>query len=253
MKITHKNHKKITKALIKFGEKFGKLNFKKEKYFTPNLKADKLIWNNSFAYLFGVILDQNIKAEKAWEIPYLLKQRLGHLNVHKIANMKDEDLVAIFNQKPKLHRFPKIMALRIKKACQLLVKRYNGKTENIWKDNPKSSELVKRFKEFEGIGQKKASMATNILVRDFGIKVKDKRGIDISYDIHIRRVFLRTGLVEKDNMNSMIEIARKLNPEYPGLLDNPCWIIGRKYCHFKNPKCNQCPISKVCPKIIKIN
>ena len=93
-------------------------------------------------------------------------------------------------------------------------------------------------------------MATNILVRDFGIDVKDKRGIDISYDIHIRRVFLRTGLVEKDDMNLMIKTARKLNPEYPGALDNPCWIIGREYCHPKNPKCDKCPILKVCPKLL---
>jgi len=95
-------------------------------------------------------------------------------------------------------------------------------------------------------------MATNILVRDFGVEVKDKTGIDISYDIHIRRVFLRTGLASKDDMNLMIKEARKLNPKYPGVLDNPCWIIGRKHCHPQDPECNNCPISNVCPKLVNI-
>jgi uncharacterized HhH-GPD family protein len=243
---------RIAKTLIEFGKKFEKPNFRKERYFTPNLEADNLIWKNSLAYLFAVILDQSMKADKVWEVPYLLKQRLGHLDVRKIVNMDDEEIIAVFNQKPKLHRFPKTMALRIKKACQLLLEKYDGKAENIWNDNPRSDDLHRRFEEFDGIGQKKASMATNILVRDFGIKVKDKRGVNISYDIHVRRVFLRTGLVEKDDINLMIKTARKLNPEYPGILDNPCWIIGRKYCHPKNPECDKCPLSNVCLKLLNI-
>jgi len=250
--MTETNKQEIKDALIEFGEKFGKLNVRKEKYFTPNVKADKLIWDNPLAYLFAVILDQSMRAERVWEIPFLLKQRIGHLDVYKIAKMSDEEIIKVFNQKPKLHRFPKTMALRIKKACQLLVDKYDGRAENVWNDNPRSDDLHRRFEEFDGIGQKKASMATNILVRDFGIEVKDKRGIDISYDIHIRRVFLRTGLVEKDTVDSMVKTARKLNPEYPGILDNPCWVIGRKYCHPRNPKCEKCPLSKVCSKLLNI-
>jgi endonuclease-3 len=246
------NKQETKNALIKFGKKLGKLNSKKEKYFTPNFRADKLIWNNSLAYLLAVILDQSMKAEKVWEIPYLLKQRLGHLDVYKIASMGDKEITEIFNEKPKLHRFPNTAALRTKKACQLLIEKYDGRAENVWNDNPRSDDLHRRFEEFDGIGQKKASMATNILARDFGIELKDKRGIDISYDVHIRRVFLRTGLVEKDSMDLMIKTARALNPDYPGVLDNPCWIIGREYCHPRKPKCNKCPISFACPKLLDI-
>jgi uncharacterized HhH-GPD family protein len=242
--------KKVKAALIQFGEKIGK--FKKEKYFTPNLEADSFIWNCPLAYLFAVILDQGMKAERVWEIPFILKSRLGHLDIRKIAGLEDNEIIEIFTQKPMLHRFPKVMALRIKKASQLLIERYDGEAENIWNDNPRSDDLRRRFEEFDGIGQKKASMATNILVRDFGIKVRDRKGIDISYDIHVRRVFLRSGLADKDDMNLMIQTARKLNPEYPGILDNPCWIIGRKYCHPQNPNCTDCPISEVCSKLINI-
>lgn len=241
---------KIKKAIIQFGKKIGKE--KKKNYFTPNLKADNLIWNDPLAYLFAVILDQSMKAEKVWEIPYLLKQRLGHLDAYKIATLEVKEIVDIFTQTPKLHRFPKTMALRIKKACQLILERYDGKVENLWNDNPRSDDLQRKFMEFDGIGQKKASMATNILVRDFGINVKNRKGIDVSFDTHIRRVFLRSGLVLRDDINEIIQTARKLNPVYPGILDNPCWIIGREYCRPKNPDCDNCPISDVCPKLLQI-
>lgn len=239
---------KVAEALIDLGEKYGK----SEKYFTINEEADKLIWNNHLAYLFAVIFDQSMPAEKVWEIPYLLKQRLGFLDCDKIAYMSDEELIEIFNQKPKLHRFPKKMAINIKKACLLLIEKYDGKTENIWNDKPRSDDLHRRFEEFNLIGQKKASMATNILVRDYGIEVKDKRGIDISYDIHVRKVLLRTGLAEEDDMDLMIKTARMLNPEYPGALDNPCWIIGRRYCHPTKPLCDKCPISNICQKLLSV-
>jgi len=244
---------KIKEALIQFGKQLRKSNVKKEGNFTPiNLQADDLIWNNPLAYFFAAILSQSMRAERVWEIPFILKGRLGHLDVHKIANIKDEEIIKVFSQKPKLHRFPKVMALRIKKACRLIIEKYDSKVENIWNDNPRSDDLQRRFEEFDGIGQKKASMATNILVSDFGIKVKNMRGIDISYDTHIRRVFLRSSLTRRDDMNLMIQTARKLNPEYPGILDNPCWIIGRNYCHAKNPDCIKCPISDVCPKLLNI-
>jgi endonuclease III len=242
------NKKKISLALIAYFNEMQKTQVEKPKDFTPDEKANALILSNPLAYLFAVILDQGIKAERAWEIPYILKQRLGTIDIHKLALISDKKIISAFNQLPKLHRFPKTMALRIKKASQLVIDRYSGKAENIWNDTPSSFELHHRFEEFAGIGQKKASMATNILVKDFNIKVKDKRGIDISYDIHIRRVLLRTGLIESDTMETVVNTARALNPEYPGIIDGPCWRIGRMYCHPTLPSCNRCPIEKVCEK-----
>lgn len=74
---------KIAKALIEFGEKLRKSDFKKEKYFTSNLEADKLIWNNSLAYLFSVILDQSMKAEKGLGNSLFIKTKIGTLGCEK--------------------------------------------------------------------------------------------------------------------------------------------------------------------------
>jgi len=222
---------------------------KKEIEFTPDKEANIFVQRNLLAFLFAVILDQGMKAEKVWAIPFLLKKRLGHLDIKKIAKISHAEIKKVFREKPVLHRFPKVMACRMKSACQLIIEKYDGKVENIWNDKPRSEDLQGRFDEFDGVGQKKASMATNILVRDFGIEVKDRRGIDVSYDIHIRRVFLRTGLVDRDDRDLMVQTARKLNPDYPGALDLPCWQIGRTWCHPKNPDCKNCYLNEYCPKI----
>jgi len=96
-------------------------------------------------------------------------------------------------------------------------------------------------------------MAANILVRDLGVKAKgdDWSGIDVSYDQqagYVGRVFLRTGLVEVDKKQVVIEAARRLNSNWPGALDLPAWLIGREWCHEKSPKCHNCLIDSVCPR-----
>jgi len=236
----------IAEKILEYG---GKQGFAKTIEFTPDKEANDLILNNSFAYLIAVICDQGMKAERVWAIPFELQKRLGHLDPEKIAKLSDEDIEGVFRTKPTLHRYWKTMAKRVKSACKLVDEKYDGNAENIWNDNPRSDDLHRRFEEFDGIGQKKASMATNILVRDLGADVKDKKWIDVSYDIHVRRVFLRTELVEKDDQQLIIQTARALNPEYPGKLDLPCWLIGRNWCHPNNPDCTNCPITSVCPKM----
>jgi uncharacterized HhH-GPD family protein len=236
---------KVKEAILAYGDK-AKISLK-DIEFTPNKEADDLIKKDPLSFLFAVILNQGIKAEKVWEIPFLLKKRLGHLDIKRIAEISDIEIKRVFKDNSPLHRFPEVMAIRIKDACRLVIEKYNGRPGNIWNDKPRSEDLQRRFEEFNGIGQKKASMATNILVRNFGVEVRDKKGIDVSYDIHIRRVFLRSGLVDKDDMDLIIKAARDLNREYPGALDLPCWFIGRNWCHPLNPICSKCPIGKVCP------
>lgn len=237
---------KIVAKIIEFGK-----NINYERPYTPNKEANALVTENRLAWLFAVINDQGMKAEKVWAIPYELKKRLGHLEIKKLAQMSDEELLAIYEQKPKLHRFNKKMAKWVISACNLILQKYDGKVENLWKDIRRSDELQSKLDEFEGISQKKAAMATNDLVNRFGVPVQDKSGIDIAYDVHVRRVFLRSGLAEKDEQWEMITAARNLNPNWPGELDVPAWDIGRKYCHPTKPDCNRCPIDAICPKFIE--
>lgn len=236
----------IAERLIEFGR--SELKKPRDWMFVRQKDADRLVREDANAFLFAVILDQGVDAEKAWGAPYELRKRMGHLNPADIAGMPLKELEKYFSEGNKLHRFWPTMARRIKNACELIVAKYGGDAKNIWSDKPDSRALYKRLIEFDGIGQKKGSMAVNILYRDLGIEIKDPSGIDVSYDEMVRRVFLRTGLVKVDTMKDVVQAARELNPEYPAELDYPSWIVGRKWCLPKNPKCVECPLNDICPK-----
>lgn len=193
--------------------------------FTPNEAANALIHDDPFAFLIAVICDQGIVAERAWAVPYELKRRLGHLDPYRMA-AEPQAVLAAFTSPPVLHRFVNQVAGWVAAAAGVVAGHYNGDASAIWNDRPSAAELRGRFDAFPGIGQKKAAMAVEILERDLHIPLGDLTGSDIAYDVHVRRVFLRTGLARRDDVTAMVAIARALHPERPGELGNPAWDIG---------------------------
>ena len=128
---------------------------------------------------------------------------------------------------------------------------YNDDASSIWKDNPGSATVIRRFLSFKGVGPKIATMAANMLVRDFKVQMKDKYFIDVSPDVQLRRVFQRLGFIIKGAaILDLIYCARELHPEYPGIFDLSCWQIGREWCHPKKPRCTKCYLNEYCPRII---
>jgi uncharacterized HhH-GPD family protein len=218
--------------------------------FTDNDEANALLHADPFAFLVAVICDQGIVAERAWAIPYELRKRLGHLDVERLTGRAEEVRLA-FSTPPKLHRFVNDIASWVVEAAGIVLDRYGGDTSRIWNDTPSAAELRARFDAFPGIGQKKAAMAVEILERDMQVPLDDLTGSDIAYDVHVRRVFLRTGLVDRDEVGHMVDAARSLHPERPGELDNPAWDIGRRWCHPGVPDCPSCPLLQECPRFIE--
>jgi uncharacterized HhH-GPD family protein len=203
------------------------------------------------AFLIGVLCDQGILAEKAWVIPWKLKERLGYFSAGQLASVNYEDLTKAMAGPPALHRFPNRMSEFITAACRKVVERYNSLAGNIWFPGSTCAEIQARLEDFWGIGQKKASMAVNILVRDMGVEVTDYENIDVSYDVHVRRVFQRTDLAQSDTEKAIVEAGRLHNPEYPGALDLPCWVVGREWCRPTTPDCWNCPLTSGCPQLIE--
>jgi endonuclease III len=131
-----------------------------------------------------------------------------------------------------------------------VVQDYGGDAGRIWGDNPTAKELQARLDAFEGIGQKKAAMAVAMLARDLSVPIRAMEGNDVAYDVHIRRVFLRTGLAQRDDPKHLIEVARELNPKQPSALDLPAWLVGRSWCRPDAPRCPECPIEAPCPRLL---
>ncbi len=203
-------------------------------------------------FLIGLIADQSVKAEIAWSLPYKLKNRmntfgfidiLNNFSIHEI-----EDFIKI---KPALHRFPSKMAQYIYLAIKDVVEKYEGDASNIWV-NKTAKEIVTKLEQFKGISHKKASLGTLLLVRDMNLKIVDMENIDIAYDVHIKRIFKRVGLVEEENEENVLLAARKLNPIFPGKLTTFFWAIGRDYCYATEPKCKSCPLGYECKENITV-
>jgi len=55
-------------------------------------------------------------------------------------------------------------------------------------------------------------MAVEILERDLHVPIAGLSGSDVAYDVHLRRVFMPTGLAEHDNADHMVAVARSLRP-----------------------------------------
>lgn len=222
---------KIIEFLIKEGG--HRLSRPRQQYsFETGISEAERLLNNleHFPHLFvcACVMDRQIKAGRAWAIPYLIGKEIGGFEFHKFAEIKLPQFKEIFNRL-KLHRFNEKMAGYFYSAVQDIHIKYIDDASQIWADKPKSALIIRRFLEFGGIGIKIANMATNILARDFKIPMLDFSSIDIAPDVQVKKFFVEKGLLRKEASNEeLIYRAREIYPEYPGILDIVAWEMGRQ-------------------------
>lgn len=198
------------------------------------------------AYVFGCIADRQVKYEIAWAIPHHLAKQLGTFEFGHLEKLSNEDMERLM--KGCGHLLWRKMAGYFVSAVRRIRRDYGGDASLIWANSPSSAEIVCRFLQFGGIGPKIATMAANILVREFKIPLADYYSIDLSVDRHVKRVFERLQLVPRGASNEeIIYRARSMHPEFPGLLDFPCFEIGRSWCHTTRPMCSGCYMNQCCP------
>lgn len=208
--------------------------------------------HNSNAFLFGLIADQSVKAEAAWSLPLKLSDRLGSIEIETLLATKESGIEAAIRKQPSLHRYPSQIAKSIYAAAIKLFEEFDGSAAGIWPMGTRASQVRDRLMQFRGIGPKKAALGLMLLIRDIKVPLEETGAIDIAYDVHVRRVFLRAGLVQEDSISSVTGAARTMRPDYPGSLTTPVWIIGRTWCHASSPNCKDCPLRIGCPKLISM-
>lgn len=224
-------------------------------YFTRVPEADSLLNDievHPHAFVLACVMDRQVKAEKAWIIPYRISRKLNGFSMETLCALTQSDVVRLMSEPEPLHRFVDTMSKVFHSAVQRIKNEYAKDATRIWEKRPSSAEVVYRFLGFDGIGPKIGSMAVNILARDFKIPFADYFSINISADVHVRRVFARLGLCDADaTVEQVIYKAKALFPEFPGIIDLPSWEIGRNWCKARAPECNGCYMSHLCPRISK--
>jgi endonuclease-3 len=200
----------------------------------------------SHAFVIACLMDRQIKAERAWQIPYELQQRLGHFDMDKLSKIRRSTFGKVMRSPTSLHRYHSMSNLLFD-AVQMIAEAYHGRASRIWTGKPSSATVVQRFLEFRGIGPKIATMAANILAREFKVPFGDYYSIDISVDVHTRRVLKRLGLVPEAATNEyIIYTARSFHPEYPGVIDLALYRLGKSICSSRDPRCIECSFLNTC-------
>lgn len=220
--------------------------------FTGDPIADELLESQPNAFLLGVLFTQGIPAERAWAGPARLLERLGTLDPVYLADHEDEVARAV-QMSPMLHRFKRTLPRWISSAGRRLAEEYDCDASRIWASGATVASVTERLSAFSGIGRKKAVMAAEILTRHFGVELGGRESGQVAFDVQVRRVFLRSGLVTEDTIGAVEAAAQSVSPQAPGTLDLAAWLVGRTWCRPRRPLCDECRLGGVCPRLVERN
>jgi uncharacterized HhH-GPD family protein len=137
---------------------------------TQDPAANELLETDPFALLIGMVLDQQVKMEKAFGGPYELKRRLGRLDAGEIASMDPARLDEVFRERPALHRFPGNMARRVQAMAVAVVNDYGGDAGLVWRGATTGEELAARISALPGFGEMKTRIMVSILAKKFDVR-----------------------------------------------------------------------------------
>ncbi|HLK00828.1 MAG TPA: HhH-GPD-type base excision DNA repair protein [Streptosporangiaceae bacterium] len=134
-------------------------------------EANELLSRSPLALLIGMLLDQQVPLEKAFSSPLDLVHRLGHEpTAAELAEFDQDALIAIFSERPALHRFPKAMAARTQELARLIVTEYDGDPATLWTTAVSGDELLRRVEKLPGFGAQKAKIFVALLGKQLGVQ-----------------------------------------------------------------------------------
>jgi endonuclease III len=122
-------------------------------------------------------------------------------------------------------------AKNIQNCCRILLERHNGEVP----------QDIETLVELPGIGRKTANV---VLGTAYGVAA------GVVVDTHVARISRRLGLTSQKD-------PEKIEAELMEQFDRKEWIAlshrliqhGRRYCTARNPKCQECPLLSLCPRI----
>ncbi|WP_068275467.1 HhH-GPD-type base excision DNA repair protein [Aldersonia kunmingensis] len=171
-------------------------------------EADELLAGDAFALLTGMLLDQQVPMETAFLGPKKIADRMGGLDVHRIAEADPDEFIALCSTTPAVHRFPGSMAKRIQAMAAYIVEAYGGDTAAIWTEgDPDGREVLKRLKALPGYGDQKARIFLALLGKQMGVHPDGWREVAGSYgDEGSRRSI--ADVVDADSLSEVREFKR---------------------------------------------
>ncbi|PNI08262.1 Fe-S cluster assembly protein HesB [Arthrobacter sp. AFG7.2] len=142
-----------------------------ELHITGDPAADKLLSEDGFALLTGMLLDQQVTMESAFAGPEKIRTRIGSMTPQAIAEHEPQAFVEMFKERPAVHRFPGSMAARVQALAETVQNEWDGDATAIWtRDNPDGAEVLRRLKALPGFGEQKARIFLALLGKQCGLR-----------------------------------------------------------------------------------
>jgi uncharacterized HhH-GPD family protein len=132
--------------------------------------ADKVLSEDPFALLTGMLLDQQFPMERAFAGPAKILDRFGTLNPEQIAAADPEEFADLCATPPAIHRYGRSMAGRVQALASHVVDEYGGDASRIWTEAASGSELMARLQSLPGFGKQKAQIFTALVAKQLGVR-----------------------------------------------------------------------------------
>jgi endonuclease-3 len=192
-------------------------NIKKAKLNAPIYKFQSLDYNkyNKFITTF---LSSRTRDEVTYKASYNLISKAGSLEKLRLLDVETiENLI-------KPVAFYRVKAMNLKKISEL-------------DDIPTSLNELLRL---PGVGVKIAK----VFLAKLGMPY-------IGVDVHVHRILNRIGILETKYVEETDKIINEIVPnEIKPDFNREIVALGQTICKAKNPKCEICPINKVCKKLL---
>ena len=132
--------------------------------------ADRVLTEDPFALLLGMLLDQQFPMERAFAGPAKVLERFGTLDPAAIAAADPEEFAAMCAVPPAVHRFPGSMAARIQTLAGIVSDEYDGHADRLWTEAESGREVLRRLQALPGFGKQKAQIFTALLGKQLGVR-----------------------------------------------------------------------------------
>lgn len=180
---------------------------------------------NAFELLIATILSAQCTDERVNIVTANLfrkyRQPQDYINVLQTELEQDIHSTGFFRNKAK----------NIQAACQKIIEEFGGEIP----------QTMDELLTLNGVARKTANV---VLGNAFGIS----SGVVV--DTHVSRLSQRLGLSEQTTAEKIEKDLQELVPERDWILFPHLMIShGRKICQARKPKCEQCILNDICPKI----
>jgi endonuclease-3 len=116
------------------------------------------------------------------------------------------------------------------RCCQMIIEKFKGRVPR----------TLEELTSLPGVGRKTANI---ILGNAYGQQA-------VAVDTHVKRVTHRLGWAQSGDPDKIEFELRNVIPQNRWTLSCHQLVFhGRKICTARNPKCNDCPVAELCPKI----